>query len=73
MNVFQEKNKPSIVEVGQINNSFSCFLFLLLQIRMGHQVPTLEDISKQVVNQHRAIIAVNGKPPDQYVKAKGYA
>ncbi|KAK7123837.1 hypothetical protein R3I93_022066 [Phoxinus phoxinus] len=37
------------------------------QIRMGHQVPTLEDISKQVVNQHRAIIAVNGKPPDQFI------
>ncbi|XP_051737858.1 armadillo repeat-containing protein 3 isoform X3 [Ctenopharyngodon idella] len=37
------------------------------QIRMGHQVPTLEDISKQVVNQHRATIAVNGKPPDQSI------
>ncbi|KTF89578.1 hypothetical protein cypCar_00007862 [Cyprinus carpio] len=42
------------------------------QIRMGHQVPTLEEISKQVVNNHRATIAVNGKPLDQYVKAKGH-
>lgn len=50
----------------------SCFLFFL-QIRMGQQVPTLEDLSKQAVNQHRAIIAVNGKLPDQYVKAKGHA
>uniref|UniRef100_A0A672PYE3 Armadillo repeat containing 3 n=1 Tax=Sinocyclocheilus grahami TaxID=75366 RepID=A0A672PYE3_SINGR len=37
------------------------------QIRMGHQVPTLEEISKQIVNQHRATIAVNGKPPDQFI------
>ncbi|XP_056593979.1 armadillo repeat-containing protein 3 [Triplophysa dalaica] len=37
------------------------------QIRMGQQVPTLEDLSKQSVNQHRAIIAVNGKQPDQLI------
>ncbi|XP_051543052.1 armadillo repeat-containing protein 3 [Myxocyprinus asiaticus] len=37
------------------------------QIRMGHHVPTLEDISKQAVNQHRATIVVNGKPPDQLI------
>uniref|UniRef100_W5LNM7 Armadillo repeat containing 3 n=1 Tax=Astyanax mexicanus TaxID=7994 RepID=W5LNM7_ASTMX len=35
------------------------------QARVGHRVPTLEDIAKQVINQHRAIIAVNGKPQDQ--------
>ncbi|XP_026056789.1 armadillo repeat-containing protein 3 [Carassius auratus] len=37
------------------------------QIRMGHQVPTLEEISKQVVNKRRATIAVNGKPLDQFI------
>uniref|UniRef100_A0A671N8V4 EDR1/CTR1/ARMC3-like peptidase-like domain-containing protein n=1 Tax=Sinocyclocheilus anshuiensis TaxID=1608454 RepID=A0A671N8V4_9TELE len=37
------------------------------QIRMSHQVPTLEEISKQVVNKHRATIAVTGKPLDQFI------
>ncbi|XP_056306737.1 armadillo repeat-containing protein 3 [Danio aesculapii] len=37
------------------------------QIRMGHQFPVLEDISKQVVNQHRATIAVNGNPQNQFI------
>ncbi|KAA0704789.1 Armadillo repeat-containing protein 3 [Triplophysa tibetana] len=41
------------------------------QVRMGQQVPTLEDLSKQAVNQHRAIIAVNGKLPDHKMKGKG--
>lgn len=40
------------------------------QIRSGQRVSTLEDLSKQVVNQHRAIIAVNGKTPDEPI-AKG--
>ncbi|KAL6462900.1 hypothetical protein MHYP_G00293220 [Metynnis hypsauchen] len=35
------------------------------QARMGDRVPALEDIAKQVINQHRAVIAVNGKPQDQ--------
>ncbi|XP_050953871.1 armadillo repeat-containing protein 3 [Labeo rohita] len=37
------------------------------QIKKGHQVHTLEEISKQAVNQHRATIAVNGKLPDQFI------
>ncbi|XP_062841883.1 armadillo repeat-containing protein 3 isoform X2 [Trichomycterus rosablanca] len=37
------------------------------QVRKSHGVPALEDIAKQGVNQHRAVIAVNGKPPDQLI------
>ncbi|KAF5899689.1 armadillo repeat-containing protein 3, partial [Clarias magur] len=33
------------------------------QTRQGHRVPDLEDIAKLVINQKRAIIAVNIKPP----------
>ncbi|XP_076868926.1 armadillo repeat-containing protein 3 isoform X2 [Brachyhypopomus gauderio] len=35
------------------------------QVKEGHRVPALEDIAKQAVNQHRAVIVVNGKPPYQ--------
>ncbi|XP_072544871.1 armadillo repeat-containing protein 3 isoform X2 [Salminus brasiliensis] len=35
------------------------------QAKVGHRVHTLEDIAKQVINQRRAVIAVNGKPQDQ--------
>ncbi|KAB5533125.1 hypothetical protein PHYPO_G00128200 [Pangasianodon hypophthalmus] len=42
------------------------------QTRDGHRVPDLEDIAKQVINQHRAIIAVNGNPPADKSKGKGW-
>ncbi|XP_066534229.1 armadillo repeat-containing protein 3 isoform X2 [Hoplias malabaricus] len=34
------------------------------QVREGERVPVLEDLAKQVLNQKRAVIAVNGKPPE---------
>ncbi|TRZ00312.1 hypothetical protein DNTS_009909 [Danionella cerebrum] len=37
------------------------------QIKMGHRVPSLVEISAQEVNQHRATVVVNGKPPDQFI------
>ncbi|KAM9436480.1 armadillo repeat-containing protein 3 [Clarias gariepinus] len=37
------------------------------QTRQGQRVPDLEDIAKQVINQQRAIIVVNGKPPAKMV------
>ncbi|MCJ8745703.1 hypothetical protein PDJAM_G00133410 [Pangasius djambal] len=40
------------------------------QTRDGHRVPDLEDIAKQVINQHRAVIAVNGNPPADKSKGK---
>ncbi|KAK1806781.1 hypothetical protein P4O66_004808, partial [Electrophorus voltai] len=40
------------------------------QAKVGCGVPALEDLAKQAVNQHRAVIVVNGKPLDQYVKTK---
>ncbi|KAJ8418735.1 hypothetical protein AAFF_G00002340 [Aldrovandia affinis] len=39
------------------------------QARVGHRVLTLEELSKEEVNQHRPVIAVNGKP-DQLVSAE---
>ncbi|KAJ8375062.1 hypothetical protein SKAU_G00056420 [Synaphobranchus kaupii] len=39
------------------------------QARAGHRVLTLEELSKQEVNQHRPVIAVNGKP-EQLVSAE---
>ncbi|XP_017308184.1 armadillo repeat-containing protein 3 [Ictalurus punctatus] len=37
------------------------------QTRDGHTVPALEDIAKQVINEHRAVIAVNGNPPAETI------
>ncbi|XP_060717598.1 armadillo repeat-containing protein 3 [Tachysurus vachellii] len=37
------------------------------QTKDGQRVPDLEDIAKQVINQRRAVIAVNGNPPDETI------
>ncbi|KAK3541613.1 hypothetical protein QTP86_033071, partial [Hemibagrus guttatus] len=37
------------------------------QTKDGQRVPDLEDIAKQVINQRRAIIAVNGNPPAEII------
>nr|XP_015210045.1 PREDICTED: armadillo repeat-containing protein 3 [Lepisosteus oculatus] len=35
------------------------------QVKPGHRILTLEDLSKQEVNQHRPVILVDGKPHEQ--------
>ncbi|XP_027029535.2 armadillo repeat-containing protein 3 isoform X1 [Tachysurus fulvidraco] len=37
------------------------------QTKDGQRIPGLEDIAKQVINQRRAVIAVNGNPPDETI------
>uniref|UniRef100_W5N1R4 Armadillo repeat containing 3 n=1 Tax=Lepisosteus oculatus TaxID=7918 RepID=W5N1R4_LEPOC len=39
------------------------------QVKPGHRILTLEDLSKQEVNQHRPVILVDGKPHEQSPKA----
>lgn len=54
---------PPVIMSGHLSPAL-CPLSLRVftQARTGQRVLTLEELSKQEVNQHRPVIAVNGKP-----------